>query len=128
MAAATGPEAEWHEHLRGGRFMLQRARASGTFVFPPRIAVPGSGEGDLQWVEASGRGTVFATTVVRGRPPSADYNVALVALEEGPRLMSTVLGVAPADVRIGLAVQARIDAADEGPRLVFEPQAADHRR
>jgi hypothetical protein len=119
----TGPQAEWQAHLCAGRFMLQRARGSGCFVFPPRVAVPGSGEGDLQWVPASGRGTVHATTIVRCKPPAADYNVALIELEEGPRLMSTVPGLAAEDVHIGLPVQARIETTDEGPRLVFDVRA-----
>ena len=116
------PEADYRRHLEGGRFMLLRARASGTYVHPPRVAVPGSGEGDLQWVPASGRGTVHSTTTVRCRPPAADYNVALIDLEEGPRMMSTLVGIAPADVHIGMAVRSRIEpAGEDGPRLVFEP-------
>jgi len=117
------PEAEFRRHLEAGRFMLLRSRASGRFVHPPRLALPGSGETDLEWVPASGRGCVHSTTTVRCKPPAADYNVALVDLAEGPRLMSTVVGIAPAAVRIGMAVQARIEPGDEGPRVVFE--AAD---
>jgi uncharacterized OB-fold protein len=115
------PEAEFRAHLDAGRFMLLRACGSGRFVHPPRLAVPGSGESDLEWVVASGRGTVYATTTVRCKPPAADYNVALVDLAEGPRLMSTVVGVTPDTVRIGMAVRARIDAGEDGPRVLFEP-------
>ena len=117
------PQAEFQRHLEAGRFMLLRSRASGTFVHPPRVAVPGSGHTDLDWVPASGRGTVHSTTTVRCKPPASDYNVALIDLAEGPRMMSTVVGIAPAEVRIGLAVQARIEDAEGGPRVVFEPQA-----
>ena len=45
--------------------MLQRCSSSGAFVFYPRVAEPGSGATTLEWVEASGRGTVYSTTVVR---------------------------------------------------------------
>ena len=114
------PQAEYREHLSQGRFMLLRAQGSGTWVHPPRVAVPGSGETDLAWQQACGRGTVHATTTVRSKPPAADYNVALIDLEEGPRLMSVVTGIAPAQVRIGMAVRARIEAGEDGPRLVFE--------
>ena len=49
-----------------------------------------------------------------------DYNVALVDLAEGPRLMSRVDGVPPEQVRIGMAVQARvIDDPAQGKLLVF---------
>jgi uncharacterized OB-fold protein len=121
MDPAPQPEAEFRAHLEAGRFMLQRSRASGGFTFPPRVALPGSGETDLQWVPASGRGTVHSCTTVRCKPPAADYNVALIDLAEGPRMMSTVTGIAPADVRIGLAVDARIEPGDDGPRVVFVP-------
>jgi uncharacterized protein len=120
MSTPLQPEADFRRHLEGGRFMLLRARASGAYVHPPRVAVPGSGEGELQWVPASGRGTVHSTTTVRCRPPATDYNVALIDLAEGPRMMSTVVGIAPAEVRIGMAVQARIEADENGPRVVFE--------
>ena len=117
------PEAEFRRHLEAGRFMLLQAGASGRFVHPPRVAVPGSGETDLRWVAASGRGTVHSTTTVRCKPPATDYNVSLVDLAEGPRMMSAVLGIVPADVRIGMAVRARIEPGEEGPRVVFEPAA-----
>lgn len=112
---------EYLEHLSAGHFMIQRSRSSGEYVFYPRVAAPSTGKRDLEWVTASGRGTVYATTVVRMKPPTPSYNVCLVDLAEGPRMMSRVEGVPPEDVRIGMAVQARI-AHDEGgePIVVFD--------
>jgi uncharacterized OB-fold protein len=121
METLLHPEAEFRRHLEAGRFMLLQSQASECFVHPPRVAVPGSGATDLRWVPASGRGTVYSCTTVRCKPPAADYNVALIDLAEGPRMMSTVTGIAPADVRIGLAVDARIEPGDDGPRVVFVP-------
>ncbi len=113
-------ETEFSAFLAQGRFMLQRSRGSGEYVFSPRIAAPRTGARDLEWTEACGRGTVHATTVVRARPPQPAYNVALIALEEGPRLMSRVEGI-PADaVRIGMAVRARICEEEGKPLLVFD--------
>ena len=62
-------------------------------------------------------GVVYATTVVhrRGEEP---YNVCLVDLDEGTRVMGRVAGLAPADVAIGLRVQARLD--DDGV-TVYDP-------
>jgi uncharacterized OB-fold protein len=122
MDDALHPEAEFHGHLAAGRFMLLQCRGTSAFVHPPRVAVPGSGDTDLHWVPASGLGTVHSTTTVRCKPPASDYNVALIDLAEGPRMMSTVVGIACADVRIGMAVRARIEPAEDGPRVVFEPQ------
>ena len=111
-----GPEAQYHAFLREGRFMIQRSRASGRHVFYPRVALPGSGEGDLEWVEAAGTGTIYAITVNRGREGS--HNVALVQLDEGPRLMSRIEGVETAP--IGARVRARIAPLDGEPAIVFE--------
>jgi uncharacterized OB-fold protein len=115
------PEQEFFAHLAQRRFMLQRSRSTGGYVFYPRVAEPGTGATDLEWVEASGRGVVYSTTIVHPRPPAADYNVALVELEEGPRLISRVDGIAPAEVKIGMRVRARVVDESEGPLLVFVP-------
>ena len=79
-----GPEAEYRAHLQAGRFMIQRSRSTGAHTFYPRIAIPGTGEQDLEWVVASGLATVYAITVNRTREGA--YNVALVDLDEGPRM------------------------------------------
>jgi uncharacterized OB-fold protein len=116
------PEQEYFAHLAAGRFMLQRSASTGGYVFYPRVAEPGTGATDLEWVEATGRGVVYAATTVRQRPPAADYNVALIELDEGPRLISRVDGVPPEDVAIGMRVRARILQESEGPLLVFVPE------
>lgn len=120
--ASLLPQQEYFEHLAQGRFMIQRSRSSGEYVFFPRVAAPRTGALDLEWVAASGRGTVYATTVMRVRPPAEPYNVCLVELKEGPRMMSRVENIAPEDVRVGMQVQARIAQDDDGqPMIVFDP-------
>ena len=119
------PEKEFLAHLAAGRFMLQRSRSSGAYVFFPRIAEPLTGARDLEWVTASGLGTVHATTVVRPKPPQPPYNVVLVDLAEGVRMMSRVEGLAPEDVRIGLRVRARIAHENGAPLVVFDAQESE---
>ena len=115
-----GPEATWRAALAEGRFLLQRGRASKKAFFPPRIAEPGSGD-ETDWFEASGLGCVYSVTVVGQRPPAPNYAVVLVELQEGPRLMSRIEGLAPDAIAIGLPVRARILTEADGPILVFEP-------
>jgi uncharacterized protein len=115
------PEKEFLAFLQQGKFMLQRSRSSGAFIFYPRVAEPRTGTTDLEWVEASGLGTVYSTTVIRQKPPKLDYNLALIDLAEGPRMMSRVENVAPQDVKIGMAVRAKIVGEEAGPLVVFEP-------
>ena len=52
------PEQEYFAHLAAGRFMLQRSVSTGGYVFYPRVAEPGTGATDLEWVEASGRASI----------------------------------------------------------------------
>ena len=103
--------------------MLQRSRASGAAFFPPRVCEPGTGAQDLEWFEASGAATVYATTVIRKKPPERDFNIALVDLAEGPRMMTRIEGVAPEAVRIGMAVRAEIIREGETPAVIFRPLA-----
>jgi uncharacterized OB-fold protein len=114
------PDADYQRFLQEGRFMIQRGRSSGRHHFYPRSIEPGTGNDDLEWVPASGLGTVYSTTVVRTKPPAPSYNVALVDLAEGPRMMSRVEGLAPEEVRIGMAVRARIVNEDGNAFVVFD--------
>lgn len=114
------PDIEYQTHLAEGRFMIQRGVESGVCHFYPRAIEPGTGDA-LQWVAASGDGTVHSVTVISRKPPLEPYNVVLVDLAEGPRMMSRVDGINPADIRIGMAVKARIVEEDERRFVVFVP-------
>lgn len=115
------PAAEHQAFLDQGRFMLLKPRKGGAPFFYPRLAAPGTGDRDLEWVPASGRGTVYSATIVSQKPPTPNHNVVLVDLEEGPRLMSRVVGIEPEQVRIGMAVKARIEQVEGQGVLFFEP-------
>lgn len=112
----AGPEAQYRAFLREGRFMIQRSRSTGQHVFYPRVAFPGTGEADLEWVEASGDATVYAITVNRARDGA--YNLALVDLAEGPRMMSRVVDVETAP--IGTRLRAKVVEMDGAHMVVFE--------
>ena len=121
-APGNGPEKEFFDFLSQGHFMIQRSKSSGEYVFYPRVVMPKTGAEDLEWVPASGKGVVYATSVVRQRPEKGGiYNVALIDLEEGPRLMSRVEGCAPESVEIGMNVVAEIYPNDSKPVLIFKP-------
>jgi len=115
------PEQQFAAFLEESRFMLLRSRETGRCFWFPRVAEPGTGCTDLEWVEASGDGTVYSTTVIRQKPPTPDYNLALVDLAEGPRMMTRVEGIAPEQVRIGMKVRARIVRDGERNMVVFQP-------
>lgn len=119
----TGADLHYQQALAQGQFLIQRCGACSHAVFYPRMICPHCGSDKLAWEAPSGRGTVYSTTVVRRKPEAGgDYNVALIDLEEGVRLMSRVDDVAPDAVRIGMAVQAKVLAREGGSLLVFVAQ------
>lgn len=110
-----GPQAAYEAYLSEGRFMIRQSISTKEYVFFPACVTP-SGATDLDWVAADGTGTVYAITVTRAR--SGASNVALIALDEGVRMMSTLPDVETAP--IGARVLARIEQAEAGPRVVFD--------
>jgi uncharacterized OB-fold protein len=92
----------------------QRCEDCAAAIHPRRIACPVCGSRRLVEATGTGRGVVYSTTTVHAR--EGRHNVALVDLDEGFRVMSEVVGIAPDDVRIGMGVRAR----DDGERIVFD--------
>lgn len=115
MVEAIGPMAYFHQQLERGRFLIQRSKSSGKFVFYPRALEPGTGNDDLEWVQATGRGQIYACTTIYPRKRSP-YNISIVELEEGPRLMTRVEDADPESLRIGMAVFARINKDTNQPQ------------
>lgn len=107
-----------------GILRLQRCTRCRRHQFYPRLVCSHCWARELEWVDASGRGRIATFTVVRlpvSSAHEAPYVVALVDLEEGPRMMSKITGCDPEAVRIGKAVKvAFIEVSDEPPLPVFE--------
>jgi uncharacterized OB-fold protein len=124
--SGPGPDEVFRRNLAEGRFVIQLCGACRTHVFYPRSLCPHCGSAGLSTVPASGRGRVYSTSVNRRRPEAGGpINIALIDLEEGPRLMSRVEGVAPDQVCMGMAVIARIRTDAGEPLLVFAPGGDD---
>lgn len=119
-APAQACDQRYFGTLAAGRFEIPRCLSCGRHHFYPRVCCPHCGSQELQWAQPTGHGTVYSVTIVRRA--EGDYTVVLVDLEEGPRLMSRVVDMPVEQVRIGLAVRARIDSTQEGPLLVFTPR------
>jgi len=118
--AKKSPLGVYNEHLQRGELAYQFSPEAGKAVFYPRVICPYTGSENLQWRISKGLGTVHATTVVhpaQGEP----YNVCLVDLDEGFRLMSRVEDMDPMAVKIGQRVRFRAHhpGGDEAPIPVF---------
>jgi len=121
----SGPDLEHARLLAEGRFSAQQCLACLRRVFPPRTLCPHCGASSLEFSSLSGLGTVYSTTVVRARPDEGGpYNLALIDLDEGFRMMSRVESLLPEEVTIGQRVRARISrpsGPDQVALVVFDP-------
>jgi uncharacterized OB-fold protein len=119
---------EYWEAAKKGELHMPKCTDCGKFHFYPRTLCPHCGSVKLDWQRCSGRGVVYSFTVVHRAPSPAfesdvPYVVAVIALEEGPHLMSSVINMAPDAVRIGQAVQVSFKDTGNGEVMlpVFEP-------
>ena len=104
------------EAARRHELMLQRCRRCTRFFFYPRAACPHCLSGDVEWQRVSGRGTLHTFTVVhrglRGFPLGEPYILAVVELEEGPRMMTNLVDVEPDPARIRIGMDVEVVFAD----------------
>jgi uncharacterized protein len=106
------------EAARAHRLEIPRCNACGKFWFPPSQSCPHCLAADFSWVLASGKGKVFSfVTFHRVYHPAfaqdVPYVVALVELEEGPRLLTNIVGVAPEAVVCDMPVKVVFDDVAE---------------
>lgn len=114
------PLAQYQARLAHGE-LSYLVDADGRALFYPRVTAPAGYRGELRWATSRGLGTVYATTVIAPKGETA-YNVALIDMDEGYRLMSRVESIPAEQVRIGMRVKVRVHpGGEEGPYPVFDP-------
>ncbi len=115
-AASWETRAYW-EGAGRHELVLQRCGDCGVVQHRPRAICASCLSSALQHFVSSGRGQVYTFTVTHqnGVPPFRDavpYVLAYVDLEEGPRLMTNIVGCDPGDVAIGMDVVVDFQDAD----------------
>lgn len=113
--------------LREGQIRLQRCDNCSRWVFYPRSHCNHCLSDALSWHTVSGRGTLYTFTIAR-QPTSPHFandvpqHLAVVELEEGVRVTSTLVNVADEDIQIGMSLKPVFDrVSDEATMLRFEP-------
>jgi len=109
--------------LRDGVVRLQRCDGCGSWVHYPRARCPRCLSDRLAWHEVSGHGSVHTFTVAAAptAPVFADEApqlLAVVELDQGVRVTTTLVDVAPDDVHVGLRVRPVFDRGDDGVTLL----------
>ena len=107
---------------------IQQCRACHRWIFYPRVTCPHCWAADLDWQEIPGTGTLYTFTICRKptHPVFADevpQLLAVVQLDEGPRLTSTLVNVKEGDIRIGMRLKPFFDdiAGRQVTMLRYQP-------
>ncbi len=108
--AITPEMAGFFEGAKRGQLMVERCEGCGEMRFPPHELCSRCLSDRAKWVPTSGRGEVFSFNVMHqvyhpGFAAEVPYAVVVVRLEEGPKFVSNLIGVQPADIRIGMPVE-----------------------
>jgi hypothetical protein len=101
----------WRRRSQRYRGIGTKCARCGSHFFPPRNFCPKCRrQGKIEKKEMSGRGNVFSFTTtyapLEGFEELAPYTMAIIELEEGPKLTAMLCDVAPGDVSIGMPVRA----------------------
>jgi uncharacterized OB-fold protein len=110
----TDLNKEFWQSARKGELRLQTCRSCGHIRNPISEICPKCLSEDFEWTKLSGKGTVFSFVTFhqvyhpayKGDVP---YNVSIIQLDEGPRMISNVVGVPPSDVAVGQKVEVLFD-------------------
>lgn len=111
----TDENREFWEGAKHGKLRMQKCLACGHVRYPISHVCPKCLSYETQWTDLSGRGEVFSYVVFhqlynKAFEKDIPYNVALVQLEEGPRMYSNIVGVDNDAVKVGDKVEAVFDA------------------
>lgn len=114
----VGETRPYWESCRRGQLVIQRCAACGEYQFYPRGICAHCWSTEVQWVEVSGRGTVWTYTVTyQNRTPGfaeeVPYVLALVELAEGVKLFTNIVECRPQEVRIGMPVEVTFVRAND---------------
>jgi uncharacterized OB-fold protein len=106
---ATAETAAYWEAARGGKLVIQRCRACNHRQFYPRAFCTSCLSDEIEWMEASGLGTIYSYTVCRiaansAFEPRLPLPVAMIDLDEGVRMLANIVD---ADID-RIAVRARV--------------------
>jgi len=103
--------AEFFRAAKQGKLLIKHCPACGRNLLPQREQCPNCLNRQLQWREASGKGTIYSFVIQHQvlHPAFKDevpFNIITVELDEGPRLQSNLVGAANSDIEVGARVEA----------------------
>jgi uncharacterized OB-fold protein len=120
-APPVNPETQpFWDAAAEGRLLVKRCRSCGQVHYYPRAICPFCFADATEWLQASGRGTIYSYSVMRRVP--VPYAIAYVTLEEGVTMMTNIVGCDLDAIRIGRAVKVVFRPTEGGPPVpMFTP-------
>lgn len=124
----TTETARYWEGCHNHELLIQACQECGHYQFYPRLICTDCSSAKVDWVSASGRGIVKSFTIMHRAITKAylaevPYTIALIELEEGPTMMSNVVGCDPKTVKIGMELEVIFeDWSDEISIPKFKPK------
>jgi uncharacterized OB-fold protein len=110
LPAISSLNKPYWDGLKNRELRLQRCDECGAIWYPPSPLCPACWSRKFTWTRLSGRGRVSSWVVFfRGYDDALPYNVAEVQLDEGPRLLTNLIGVANDHIRAGMPVEVVFD-------------------
>ena len=119
-----GLTKEFYDFCRQGELRFQRCTQCGSLRHVPREICAECSSFDWEWVRSSGRGSIPTWTVVeRALHPafgkSTPYAPVVIEMEEGVRLLTQMLDVAPGELKVGMPVQVEFKALTDEVTLPY---------
>ena len=122
------PESQpYWDGANKGELWIQKCVTTGKYFFPPRVYSPFTNGGETTWEKVSGRGKLWSY-VINHRPApgfedDAPYAIAVVELDEGPRMMTNIVGIenTPENLVLDMPLQVQFEARGEQQVPVWAP-------
>ena len=109
--------AGFWEGVQRHELVIQRCKQCRTWIHPPRPMCPECRSLEKEWAACKGTGVIYSWVIYREPPHpgfKTPYSVVLVQLEEGVRLVSSMVGIEPEEISIGMPVEVVFEDTVEG--------------
>jgi uncharacterized OB-fold protein len=118
-SSQESPEKTFFQALSEGRPIVQHCESCSRKIFPPGVHCRQCHAADYRWEQMNRGGVIYSYSLLPATRERDATNVVLVDLDDGFRMMSTCVGIAPDEIRIGMTVQAAVEDDGAANRIIF---------
>jgi uncharacterized protein len=128
---ATPETQPFWDATAAGELRLQRCLPCDSFFFPPRLFCPECLSDEVAWEAVSGKGTLHTYLITHRPAPGfqdqGPYAIAVVQLDEGPRMMANIVGIenTPENLVLDMPLEVTFETRGDMQLPVWQPSASD---